>query len=147
MTWYALDIIVVMTTDVAPIGMCTIPTIVPIHRSLLATCPLYRIIGDLPLTNQHTKFILTHKYFLIRPTAHPHTLVGYLMCSPKRIPLLNEALKLCLAVWGSASSLRHMSDEQHMKISSLIVLSITCISTRDASFLSSEVIKWMVGHW
>ena len=110
-------------------------------RSLLADCPLYRLIGDLPLSNHHCKYILAHKYFLVRPPAQPQTIIGYLASSQKRIPLLIEALKSCLSVWSSSSSLRHMSDQQHLRISSLIVLAITCI---DTSFLLSKVVKWML---
>lgn len=118
-----------------------IPVIHVLCRSLLADCPLYRLIGDLPLSNHHCKYILTHKYFLVRPPAQPQSIIGYLASSQKRIPLLIEALKSCLSVWSSCSSLRHMSDQQHLRISSLIVLAITCV---DTAFLLSKVVKWML---
>ena len=85
-------------------------------------------------TNQKAKFVFTHKLFLVRVPQSPlalHTLVGYLSSSKKGQELLGKSLQSVLGVWSDSSAIRHMDSRQHMWISKVIVLGVTCLKEEE----------------
>ncbi len=112
------------------------PALLP--RSLKAPTPLYHLLGDLPVTHHKGQFLFTQKLFLVKVPSSPQavfTLVGYLSSSSPLRQLLGTALQSTLEVWSDGSALRHMDSRQHLWISKLLVLGMTCLSDDDLTHL------------
>ena len=92
--------------------------------------PLWCVIGDLPLTNPHAKYLLMHKYITIRPVHNLRSLIGYLANREPLQPLLMESLLHALNLWSDRSCLRHIKESLHKHLCGVILLGMTCSSVK-----------------
>lgn len=109
----------------------------PCFSSLLSSCPLRWLLGDLISTSQRACFILTHKLLLVKVPPSPcaaFTLVGYLAGSSEG-EVLGKALQSVLRVWSDTSALRHMDLRQHLWLSKVAMLGIVCLPAGERSKL------------
>ena len=100
-------------------------------RSLQVSNSSWCILGDLPLTNSHAKYLLTHKYVTLRPFQDPRILIGYLASKQSLRPILVECVLVALKLWSDKSSLRHMTETLHHRLSGLIILAMTVVNLAD----------------
>ena len=123
--------------------MC-VPFLFPVSfSSLSAPTPLYRILGNLPQESSSAKFILTHKYVLVRPPADPRTLLGYFLSSSYLRALVSDLLSLCLSQLADCSVIRHMSSQHHLRLSGIVVIATTCF---DPKWVDKKIISGNLKH-
>ena len=92
--------------------------------------PLYRLLGDLVLTNHRARLILTHKLWLTRLPSNQsaiYSLIGYLISWKEGRELLGKSLQSSLGVWSDRSCVRRMDARYHIWLCKLLVLGTTCL--------------------
>ena len=100
--------------------------------SLACPHPLYLLLGDLALTNQKARHVLTHKLWLSRLPSNEdaaYNLIGYLMSWGAGQELLGGSLKSVLGVWSDRGCVRRMEGRHHLWLCRLLVLATSCLSS------------------
>ena len=112
-----------------------------ISSSLSSPCPLYGLLGNLPVENSHAKFLLTCKYVITKTLSEPRILVGYLTSNESLRTLLIDLLLVALRLWADGSALRHMTELQHRRLSGMVAIATTCVDIQQSPKKQQGVIN------
>ncbi|GFR90932.1 telomere length regulation protein TEL2 homolog, partial [Elysia marginata] len=116
---------------------CLEAVVVPLFRLIPWYGLVDKFLGDSVLHNTSLKMLLCTKLLLHRTFPEPkttlHNIIGYLSSFHTRRHLLIEVSLSLLRVWGNASSMRHISAEQHLYISRALVVCMGYLNEKEKS--------------
>lgn len=107
-----------------------------------------RIVGNLVLTNQKARFVLTHKILLLQykyETRVLRTVLGYLASDKDRRPLLIQVLRCVSQAWANPSAVKHTPLEQQLYVSRAFLLALGLLNDAELQELRSDLLQCMLG--
>ncbi|XP_036081135.1 telomere length regulation protein TEL2 homolog isoform X4 [Rousettus aegyptiacus] len=108
---------------------------------------LSRLLGNLVMKSKKAQFVMTQKllflqygYTLLLQTPMLQSLLGYLAMDSQRRPLLIQALKELLEMWGSSSAVRHTPLPQQRYISKAALICLAHLGDEELQDSRDELL-------
>ncbi|XP_005113209.2 telomere length regulation protein TEL2 homolog [Aplysia californica] len=119
---------------------------------LLQKIPWYglvdKFLGDCVVENSTARMLVCTKLLLFKNFSQPKLLlqniIGYLCHSDTRRHLYLEVIVKLLEVWGSTTSMRHISSEQHRYISRALVVCLGALRDQDIAAKKDELLRLLM---
>nr|XP_039255446.1 telomere length regulation protein TEL2 homolog isoform X1 [Styela clava] len=125
---------------------CLEPTVLFITKSLPWYGCMEWIFGDLIKKNMKFKFLLLHKFILVKCFPESNILkniIGYVADNITTQNLVLETLKKLLSVWSDSSSIKHVSYEQHKYVTQAILICIRHLAKHQVDQNQHELTMWL----
>ncbi|XP_011375150.1 telomere length regulation protein TEL2 homolog isoform X4 [Pteropus vampyrus] len=104
---------------------------------------LSRLLGNLVMKNKKAQFVMTQKLLFLQygyTTPVLQSLLGYLAMDSQRRPLLIQALKELLEMWGSSSAVRHTPLPQQCYISKAVLICLAHLGDEELQDSRDELL-------
>ncbi|XP_039740813.1 telomere length regulation protein TEL2 homolog isoform X3 [Pteropus medius] len=104
---------------------------------------LSRLLGNLVMKNKKAQFVMTQKLLFLQygyTTPVLQSLLGYLAMDSQRRPLLIQALKELLEMWGSSSAVRHTPLPQQRYISKAVLICLAHLGDEELQDSRDELL-------
>ncbi|XP_059147318.1 telomere length regulation protein TEL2 homolog [Physella acuta] len=119
--------------------------IVPMMKKLSWYGLADKFLGDCVVHTTSVKMLLCTKMLLHRTYSKPkrilHNIIGYLSASHTRRHLLIEVFLNVVRVWGDGSSMKHISVEQHLYISKVLMVCMGAINEVEKKAHKDELMR------